>query len=666
MALCSTYLQIFAKDLSDQWRTDNNGDRYYQRPFPLDDLLRKGAEAACFICTHVYDASKASRHPWIRVVSELEPATKEQPCYRLTINFASEGDHPDRTEWLGPRFVIQPDNHEADIFGTAATQTSFTGSEEHMRLAHHWLSNCLDTPSECAKNRRPTRYPARLLRTEELNVRLIETAAHNLSEPYATLSHCWGGEPFECLTDENRNAFENGLPRTSLPPTFRDALLAAEKTGIYLIWIDSYCIIQSSKSVDATFNTDKMAEIARMKDVYANATVNIGASHGIGPQSGCFVQREQLQTEPRRFQWQSRSGEEEVFCIRGWYASRHMTALFSHQGLFKRGWVMQERLLTPRMLHFTDKQLYWECAGLGLASELYPEGMSEYGPKSNPTIAWPPFTLEQAAKDTFDMWDSVVRGYSHPSLTWPAQDKLPAVGAVAAVMAEKTNDMYVAGLFRRELLPSLCWRTLIKPDEGVHRIRDTSTPSWSWASVDCRVGHKGLSAEDEPMAFVDDVHVQLRDPSNAFGAVDSGTITIRGRLLRTTIAPNDRTCPYKQIRLNTDIEGVLDEDHFGFAFTSLEEFDELALSSIYFMPLYWALDYLPKLNGQASIPTRLEDALVVDPAEREAFYKMHRIHGRLLVQQPDLSFKRLYMLLSTPAKLPDAWNGKEIELISLV
>jgi hypothetical protein len=39
--------------------------------------------------------------------------------------------------------------------------------------------------------------------------------------------------------------------------------------------------------------------------------------------------------------------------------------------LNQRAWVVQERLLAPRVVHFTDRQLYWLCAQL-TASESLP------------------------------------------------------------------------------------------------------------------------------------------------------------------------------------------------------------------------------------------------------------------------------------------------------
>lgn len=43
-----------------------------------------------------------------------------------------------------------------------------------------------------------------------------------------------------------------------------------------------------------------------------------------------------------------------------------------NQPLHRRGWVVQERLLAPRVLHFSLQQLVWECRKFS-AAEKYPE-----------------------------------------------------------------------------------------------------------------------------------------------------------------------------------------------------------------------------------------------------------------------------------------------------
>ena len=47
--------------------------------------------------------------------------------------------------------------------------------------------------------------------------------------------------------------------------------------------------------------------------------------------------------------------------------------------LNKRGWVFQERLLAPRVLHFARHQILWECF-TEYKCEVYPVGIPLYKP----------------------------------------------------------------------------------------------------------------------------------------------------------------------------------------------------------------------------------------------------------------------------------------------
>ena len=229
-----------------------------------------------------------------------------------------------------------------------------------MKLAEHRLSTCFTNHKQCGHNNiSPQWYPTGLLEIWEMSVRLPDTSCHHICGAYATLSHCWGTKAFECLTEENKAVCKCGIPRLNLPRTFQDAMCIAQRLVIRYLWIDSYGIVQSSGLEDSTFTNDKIAEIARMKDVYTNTIVNLGAAHGVDPHSGCFAKREHYLREPDRFRWRpSARDPEKTFRIREHHAIRAKSGLYG-QIMFQRAWVMQERMLTSRMLHFCDRQPYW-------------------------------------------------------------------------------------------------------------------------------------------------------------------------------------------------------------------------------------------------------------------------------------------------------------------
>jgi hypothetical protein len=48
-----------------------------------------------------------------------------------------------------------------------------------------------------------------------------------------------------------------------------------------------------------------------------------------------------------------------------------------HTELSKRAWILQEHLLSPRTLHFSKAQVFWECREAN-ACESYPEGFPDF------------------------------------------------------------------------------------------------------------------------------------------------------------------------------------------------------------------------------------------------------------------------------------------------
>jgi hypothetical protein len=119
---------------------------------------------------------------------------------------------------------------------------------------------------------------------------LVElTEAHDLHE-YACLSHCWGSnvQPIK-LNEENQQRLKDGLPRSELPQTFREAAEIRDWVGIRYLWIDSLCIFQDS-------DDDWLREAAQMPNIYRNALLTVGAACAVDSTSGLFSARDKFIT----------------------------------------------------------------------------------------------------------------------------------------------------------------------------------------------------------------------------------------------------------------------------------------------------------------------------------------------------------------------------------
>ena len=89
--------------------------------------------------------------------------------------------------------------------------------------------------------------------------------------------------------------------------------------------------------------------------------------------------------------------------------------------LLQRGWVVQERILAPRMLYFTSTQVFWECYEK-VACEVFPQGYPEQ--RSNIENYFHKKNL------VGPMWSEVVELYSKCKLTY-SSDKLVAISGLA-------------------------------------------------------------------------------------------------------------------------------------------------------------------------------------------------------------------------------------------
>jgi len=178
-------------------------------------------------------------------------------------------------------------------------------------------------------------------------VRLVEGDFGDYLE-YATLSHCWGNIKFLMLEKSNIEVLKNEIPLEALSQTFKDAIEIARELGFAYIWIDSLCIVQDDPE-------DWNRESALMSDVYGGSGLNIAASGAVDGSSGCFFN----QPQNRTCQVQVKLGDQVHSYICVTFSSYHQC--LGSMPLMKRGWALQERLLPPRTLHFTSREVFWEC-----------------------------------------------------------------------------------------------------------------------------------------------------------------------------------------------------------------------------------------------------------------------------------------------------------------
>ncbi|ORX96794.1 heterokaryon incompatibility protein-domain-containing protein [Clohesyomyces aquaticus] len=220
------------------------------------------------------------------------------------------------------------------------------------------LTACIEQHDLCRNSIWP-RLPKRVLsllpgQGSRVEVKLMTD--HHEYAPYAALSHRWGDHQ-TCVTNTSTlRKHEEGIPWEAIPRTFRDAMRFALKLNIPYIWIDSLCIIQDD-ALDWEIESSKMAEI------YENSYLTLAATASPNDSQGCFTNPT---GDAAISEWHIPRAYPDTCLLAARKPIQHwdtllLGRLLQRFPLLSRAWVFQERLLSPRVLHFCGSELVWEC-----------------------------------------------------------------------------------------------------------------------------------------------------------------------------------------------------------------------------------------------------------------------------------------------------------------
>lgn len=394
------------------------------------------------------------------------------------------------------------------------------------------LATCLERHENCRTP--PGVPPTRLLRIEEFQEDAkyvyLEDSDTTKSYEYVTLSHCWGSIQPICLTKETEGTLRAGMSSQDLPKTFRDAVSICLRLNFRAIWVDSLCIFQDNLQ-------DWAAEAASMRSVYKNASLNIAASGATDSSVGLSFERNPLAFQP--------------FCVTiksaYWVYPPDWPALeIPTSPLNKRAWVLQERILSTRIIHFTVAGPRWECEE-AVASEV----VKIPGQTVDKSIIFKshftrPAVFEGASIDVlrkkeygshYDAWLGLLRDYSKCGIT-NSGDKLVAMQGIAQTIAEATGIELVCGMWNSPLILELLWQVQVKPTRvDPPHLLQWRAPSWSWASSDFPLVYKTYPSHHLYCAGLEEIAKVTNLDVNALpsGQISDASLTIKGRTLRARI-----------------------------------------------------------------------------------------------------------------------------------
>jgi hypothetical protein len=280
----------------------------------------------------------------------------------------------------------------------------------------------------------------------------------------------------------------------------------------------------------------------------------------------------------------------------------------------KRGWVLQERLMAHRVLHFCRDQVAWECCEFEVAEgqpdgipnfQLMASGIREGSRLKGLDVVTDGGWLRRMRLQDYDdpdphlqpgiyaleLWRRIVEVYSKTSVTQPG-DKLIALSGMARWMSQKIDtsamavqlryinsangegnpitgtSQYVAGLWTLHLASQLLWYaepTFRWVDSSFQHLTEAPpayrAPSFSWAAIDAEQGNGikyGEVTDRDLLIDVEEISVTPRKGSDEFGILDNAHIVLQGKLRKAALFGKDKG----RFRWNLVDRGDLDnEEH---------------------------------------------------------------------------------------------------------
>lgn len=566
---------------------------------PIDFPSLANTKDSCVLCQLMYRTACARASPaavkelWAEVVQNdmrlavvVAMSERDQPesieiRYNVYLDMPSLSSHGLAFELSRARFPDRFRTIPAARFGR-----SWLDDTQRWSAIEEWVNVCSTQHAVCG-GKRPAKLPSRYLHigsSEGDGIRIATSSKQEYGE-YVCLSHCWGGQNDCTLNERTKDEFSKAIPPHHLPPIFYDAIRICRKLGMSRLWIDSLCIQQDSQR-------DWLAEAQLMGQYYSHCTVCIAAtsspnSHGtmaiqprpnairapaIDPVRGAFA----LVAHPTGWRHPDpHFGESPA----GPHRSHESTVLAAFP-LLTRAWVLQERWLSPRVLHFCGAEVAFECTTTTTCECGRAEAHHAQGRTTGPSESLFHRRRTLAGTSALSHWRYLVATYSAQHLT-QASDRPVAFSGIARAVHDDWNTIqaqtgartsstttttttttrYLAGLWQHSLAADLGWfvgwPSLLRmprlpswhPAADDDRRDDSAAsyyalrpgpmaylaPSWSWASLLSPVRyirnteHLGL----ELLFQFLDAHVPLAhgDPYGSVAAVC--TLYLRGRLFKS-------------------------------------------------------------------------------------------------------------------------------------
>jgi hypothetical protein len=488
-------------------------------------------------------------------VSIVADAGGERSRRRLSVNML-----PDSGEYafddIGPTFNIFPvesNKSQRSVFNYRLIDPHRTG----LSVVGLWLAHCEKKHKNSYDNIQWI-HPNGDEVFWTIDVRNKKLRRTRTKDRFVALSYVLGGTtvaPFVATAEEFFTVVDKGMSLQPMlekqPKIIADAVLMVLDIGESLLWVDALCMPPSSKH--------RAAQIAFMDQICGSAVLTIIAPNEDHRGSG-FSGIRWCSREPDQIAEQV--GPSLTLAIE----LPHTIDVVTKAPWNNRGWTYQERLLSKRLLIFTDEAIFSQCKSVLTDEDVLAD-------ENESKISWPGselsldrMTSTESAQymrqfrmqgdelfddSCFGEYAAMVEGYSKRHLTLDS-DVLATFSGLSRGFAWAWRTDLLWGLPESRIDAALLWEKDFLSDRNphFHRRRPTSVrfPSWTWA------GWKG-AVKYQP-GTCDSTKVEYARPCVGWFALKNGKLSLLGPACSFRMSLDTIEDPSSQIHHDLEAENV--------------------------------------------------------------------------------------------------------------
>ncbi|PNP60396.1 hypothetical protein THARTR1_00420 [Trichoderma harzianum] len=331
-------------------------------------------------------------------------------------------------------------------------------------------------------------------------IRLVESNTNadmaEAPQPYLALSYCWGKTPPALKTTRsNYSHLKTCISYDAMPKAYQDTVRVARALGVKYIWIDALCIIQ-----DDVADWEKESQV--MAEIFRNSLVTLIPLGTNSSDQGFLERSPSIKIPYHSAEWN----------ISGSFFLRHIPFAYGYaepalrgapswsdgplsfeirsSAWNTRGWTFQEGMFTMRKLYIGQLMMHWDSLkplDIIRTEDYIINDKLKRLDRTEPSIVHT--STPWRGDCDYEGWYSPMPKYSKKKLTY-ATDRLPAVSSYAKLIASKSGDVYLAGLWKENLHRGLLWIihwysrwTFRQLKWFLERPLQYIAPSWSWARI---------------------------------------------------------------------------------------------------------------------------------------------------------------------------------------